>query len=84
MIAWQPSASIACLRERAQCLADIRDFFNSRGYLEVETPVMARFGVTDIYLQNILATFTCTGLTGTEALEEFPLPELLVATIVNV
>ena len=57
MRAWQPSASIACLRERAQCLADIRDFFNSRGYLEVETPVMARFGVTDIYLQNILATF---------------------------
>lgn len=57
MIAWQPSASMECLRERAQSLADIRDFFNSRGYLEVETPVMARFGVTDVYLQNIVATF---------------------------
>ena len=57
MVDWHPSASIERLRERAQCLAIIRDFFNDRGYLEVETPVMARFGVTDVYLQNIYASF---------------------------
>lgn len=54
---WQPSASIESLRQRAQFLAKIRDFFNGRGYLEVETPVMARHGTTDVYLSNIKALF---------------------------
>lgn len=54
---WQPSAPIKLLRQRAQLLAKIRDFFNARGYWEVETPVMARYGTTDVYLSNIKATF---------------------------
>ena len=54
---WRPSATIELLRERARILINIRDFFNTRGYLEVETPVMARFGVTDVYLANIKANF---------------------------
>lgn len=54
---WQPSASIATLQQRAKTLRQIREFFNHRGYLEVETPVMGRFGVTDVYLSNIQATF---------------------------
>ncbi len=56
-ISWRPSASIDVLRQRANTLSDIRAFFNARGYLEVETPVMARFGVTDVYLANIKALF---------------------------
>lgn len=56
-IAWQPSASIEALRQRALILTRIRHFFNTRGYLEVETPVMARFGITDVYLSNIKAFF---------------------------
>ena len=54
---WQPSASITGLRQRAQMLALIRDFFNQRGYLEVETPTLSRFGITDPYLANIQAFF---------------------------
>ena len=54
---WTPSASIDTLRQRANTMARIRAFFNERGYLEVETPVMARFGVTDVYLSNIKAQF---------------------------
>lgn len=54
---WQPSATIATLHQRAKILASIRAFFTSRGYLEVETPIMARFGVTDVYLSNIKAYF---------------------------
>ncbi len=45
------------LRARARILALIRVFFTTRDYLEVETPVMARFGITDVYLSNIKATF---------------------------
>jgi lysyl-tRNA synthetase class 2 len=54
---WQPSASIQSLRQRAEILATIREFFTARSYLEVETPIMAKFGVTDVYLSNIKALF---------------------------
>ncbi|CAM2928950.1 elongation factor P--(R)-beta-lysine ligase [Legionella worsleiensis] len=54
---WRPSASIDVLRQRAAFLAKIRQFFVGRHYLEVETPIMAQFGVTDAYLSNIKATF---------------------------
>ena len=56
-LSWQPSASIELLRQRAQFLIKIRQFFTHRLYLEVETPVMARYGVTDVYLSNIKAIF---------------------------
>ena len=54
---WRPSASIDSLRKRAEILIDIRAFFNARGYLEVDTPIMAHFGITDVYLANIKANF---------------------------
>lgn len=54
---WQPSASIPVLRKRSQWMDLIRAFFKARNYLEVETPAMARFGITDVYLSNIKATF---------------------------
>ena len=54
---WQPSASISSLQQRARILRQIREFFHERHYLEVETPIMARYGITDVYLANIKATF---------------------------
>lgn len=54
---WQPSASIEILQHRALLVAQIREFFNQRGYLEVETPTLSRFGITDVYLSNIKASF---------------------------
>lgn len=54
---WQPSATIELLRLRAQILVQIRQFFTQKSYLEVETPVMAHFGATDVYLSNIKAQF---------------------------
>ncbi|STX39148.1 elongation factor P--(R)-beta-lysine ligase [Legionella feeleii] len=56
-VLWLPSASMEFLQRRAKILSQIREFFNQRGYLEVETPIMARFGITDVYLANIKATF---------------------------
>jgi lysyl-tRNA synthetase class 2 len=50
---WMPSASIQTLRHRAAFMARIRSFFTKQGYLEVETPVMGAFGVTDVYLESI-------------------------------
>lgn len=57
MADWRPSASLDNLRARAQVMADLRRFFTAKGYLEVETPIMARYGISDPYLANISARF---------------------------
>jgi lysyl-tRNA synthetase class 2 len=54
---WRPKASISILQERTAILKKIRHFFDTRKYLEVETPYMAHHGVTDLHLQNIEAKF---------------------------
>ena len=54
---WQPSASIKNLLARAKIIADIRQFFTERGLLEVETPVLSEFGVTDLHLSTFSTEF---------------------------
>lgn len=44
---WRPTAGIDDVRARARLLTAIRNFFSQRGVLEVDTPVLSRFGVTD-------------------------------------
>lgn len=56
-MAWQPSATIDNLKIRAQILTKVRSFFVNLGYLEVETPIMGQHGISDVYLENILAKF---------------------------
>lgn len=55
---WQPSASLSALKSRADQLAWVRGFFAQRGVLEVETPVLGRYGVTDPNLDGISANTT--------------------------
>ena len=54
---WQPSASIENLLARAKIIAEIRRFFTDRGLLEVETPVLSAFGVTDVHLSTFSTEF---------------------------
>lgn len=56
-VPWRPSASLLALRARAEFMANLRQFFTKKGYLEVETPIMGRYGITDPYLANIKASF---------------------------
>ena len=44
---WEPSAGIDKLRARAALLAGVRAFLSSRGVLEVDTPLLGRFAITD-------------------------------------
>jgi lysyl-tRNA synthetase class 2 len=50
---WQPSASLQVIRERARVYRQIRSFFNTRGCLEVETPVLASTTNPDVQVATI-------------------------------
>ena len=52
MIEWQPSASIETLRQRAALLDAVRGFFREREVLEVETPLLSRYAITDPHLHS--------------------------------
>lgn len=50
---WQPSATVAVLRQRAGIAAQVRHFFHERDVLEVQTPVLATHTVTDPHVDAI-------------------------------
>lgn len=52
---WQPTATVETLRARARFLRAIRDFFESRDVMEVETPLLCATGALDPYLDVISA-----------------------------
>lgn len=56
--AWRPSATLAGLRLRARALGAIRAFFDERGVLEVQTPALSAFPVSDPQLQNLSCTLS--------------------------
>lgn len=79
---WQPSASLEALQRRAQLLADIRRFFEQRGVLEVNTPILSAAAPTAPYLQSFHTTFELAGQSQTRYLHtspEFAMKRLLAA-----
>jgi elongation factor P--(R)-beta-lysine ligase len=55
--AWQPTASPDVLRARAHLNRTLRAFFEARGVLEVETPLLAHAIGTDPNLQPVTASY---------------------------
>lgn len=81
---WQPSASIATLKERAQIVAKIRRFFDDKQVMEVETPTLSQATVTDVHLHTFSTTFTGPGFAKGQRLfmqtsPEFHMKRLLCA-----
>jgi lysyl-tRNA synthetase class 2 len=50
---WRPGAGHELLRLRAELLAEIRGFFRQRAVMEVETPLLCRFGVTEPAIESL-------------------------------
>jgi lysyl-tRNA synthetase class 2 len=48
-----PTATIARLKERARVLKRLRAFFDDRGFIEVETPILSHDTVVDRYIEPI-------------------------------
>jgi lysyl-tRNA synthetase class 2 len=48
---FRPSASLANLAKRAELLQNLRDFFVSRGFLEVETPLVATEIIPELHIE---------------------------------
>lgn len=53
MADWRPTAGLAALRRRAEVLRQIRTFFDRRGLLEVETPLLASAPAMDPNLDSL-------------------------------
>jgi len=53
---WRPSAGIDAIRQRAQLLARLRQFFAERAVLEVETPLLCGSGITDPAIEPLIVS----------------------------
>ncbi|MCO6536542.1 elongation factor P--(R)-beta-lysine ligase [Gilliamella sp. ESL0232] len=58
---WQPSAPINNLLKRAKIVSQIRQFFADRCILEVETPTLSQYAVTDVHLSSFHTKFLKPG-----------------------
>jgi lysyl-tRNA synthetase class 2 len=70
-MSWRPSTDtnqlsqlqqLSQLRQRAKVISQIRAFFAARDVLEVDTPVMSHYGVSDPHIDSIPVTFTPDGV----------------------
>jgi lysyl-tRNA synthetase class 2 len=78
--AWQPSAMLSALRQRARMLAALREFFSARGVLEVDTPVLSASAVSDPQIESL--STRVAGMIDRFYLStspEFPMKRLLAA-----
>ncbi|MCX8580925.1 elongation factor P--(R)-beta-lysine ligase [Gilliamella sp. B3482] len=58
---WQPTASINNLLKRAKIVSKVRHFFADRCILEVETPTLSQYAVTDVHLSSFHTLFLKPG-----------------------
>jgi lysyl-tRNA synthetase class 2 len=76
---WQPTASLANLKLRAELLAKLRQFFAARNILEVDTPALSRAGATDRHIQSFRVEDGRKGHLYLHTSPEFPMKRLLAS-----
>jgi lysyl-tRNA synthetase class 2 len=73
---WQPIANIDMLRARASLYRVIRDFFEEREVLEVDTPILSQSGTVDPFIESLF-TEVCRKKYFLQTSPEFFLKRLL-------
>lgn len=53
---WQPSAALATIQKRADLIKKIRLFFEKKSVLEVETPLLSPYTITEPQIESITAS----------------------------
>lgn len=53
---WKSSASIKNLKKRAEIITNIRNLFSNLNVLEVETPILSYYSVTDVHFEPFVTT----------------------------
>jgi lysyl-tRNA synthetase class 2 len=76
---WRPAASLSVLELRAQLLASIRQYFAQQEVMEVETPVLAAAGVTEVQLASLQTTLAGRGRYFLQTSPEYAMKRLLAA-----
>lgn len=77
---WRPTATWETLRARAELLQRVRRFFDERGLIEVETPILSRDTVVDLYIDPFGLTEPATGRSmWLQTSPEFHMKRLLAA-----
>ncbi|WP_093316460.1 elongation factor P--(R)-beta-lysine ligase [Thorsellia anophelis] len=74
-INWQPTATNTILVKRAELMHKVRQFFVSRGILEVETPSLSQSAVTDKHLHSFKTHFLAPNSSKEEPLYLITSPE---------
>jgi lysyl-tRNA synthetase class 2 len=78
MFEWEPSAGIDELRARAAMLAEVRAFLSSRGVLEVDTPSLGQFAITDPNIE-LFEVATSDGTRFLQSSPEYAMKRLLAS-----
>ncbi|MFV0278915.1 MAG: EF-P lysine aminoacylase EpmA [Parahaliea sp.] len=81
-MSWRPGAGLPQLRARATLLATLRRFFDQRGVLEVETPLLCSAGITDPSIEPLIVAGGSSLASGQRFLQtspEYAMKRLLAA-----
>jgi lysyl-tRNA synthetase class 2 len=78
-VSWRPTAAFRALQRRAAMLAAAREFFASRGVLEVETPILSAAGVSDPHIESLVTQVAGMGRFYLGTSPEFAMKRLLAA-----
>jgi elongation factor P--(R)-beta-lysine ligase len=78
---WRPTAARDALEVRAELMRRARAFFDARGVLEVETPMLSAAGPTDPHIHSLATELRGAGARWLQTSPEFPMKRLLAAGV---
>ena len=78
MTAWQPTAQIETLKQRARILQNVRAFFAKRNVLEVQVPSITTASITEVHIESIPIKLL-SGNAFLHTSPEYPMKRLLAA-----